>query len=241
MSNQIASCDFILGHRTYKGYRVNGSYYMSLKQIGSILNKMDNKSFSSFINSQRFKKENGGPIELIEGPANNKTFTPSLVPVKAVTRWILYWASKGDKTAYELSYDLMQQSLEVRIENNIAPITAEKVAEIQNDNPLWKLIREVARSEHFIFCDAVERKGHTPGLTHDYITKLCTGLTAQEARKLKPCVEGDETVGLNHQDDPRKLDLIRRVKYRYSILENVGSMEEQVRMAYEIETAQQQS
>lgn len=95
---------------------------------------------------------------------------------------------------------------------------------------VWRSVRHELRLTHGGFQAACQLKGHSPKCVHDMITACITGWTAEEARKLGELVEGDDSIGLNHQLSPRNLELIRRAKIVYSGL-RTGDWKTQVNKA----------
>ena len=91
----------------------------------------------------------------------------------------------------------------------------------------WQEVRDICRSTHNDFQNACLAKGHSAKAVHDLITKKITGYTAQQARDSLVLIEGDDTIGLNHQPSPLQLEQIAKAKRLYTTYRK-GSWTEQV-------------
>lgn len=225
---EIKQTTIQIGDREYDGYKGPDGYYMNLSQIGRLLNKSA-ESTSIFFTSKGFKALYGKDL-------TTSIFFPTtggkavLVPTSAVSVFIGHWTKKGSPEALQLALELMQQNLDIRIENALGPIEAEKVAELTGQSPEWLESREGLKRVHGAFQVACERKHHPAWLVHDAITFLVTGKTAEMARK-EPLVGEDDSIGLDHQPVSEDLRTIARIKLRYSGLK-AGSWQDQVNRAY---------
>lgn len=79
----------------------------------------------------------------------------------------------------------------------------------------WKASRLDTQSVHGSFVQCCKSNGYPGAMVHNYITKLITGKTASEARQL-PVVDGDPSVGLNHQPSPNQLLAIAQAKLAFT-------------------------
>lgn len=80
----------------------------------------------------------------------------------------------------------------------------------------WRRPRNHAKAAHGLFIAAYTRLKHPRNHVHDLLTTLIFGETAAQARK-KDLVdpEGDESIGLDHQEDMHKMMILADVKTKY--------------------------
>jgi len=80
----------------------------------------------------------------------------------------------------------------------------------------WHEARQLTISVHSNFVNAYMLKKHSGSQVHDLITKLITGYSASDARKMPLVEEGsDATVGLNHVISDQNLAWIAQAKANY--------------------------
>lgn len=101
----------------------------------------------------------------------------------------------------------------------------------QNFLKEWQEVRELARIAHSAFDNAVKRNKYVGRHVHDLMTMLIFGDTAKMARA-KALVHGDldPRIGLNHQDDIRKMGILYRSKIKFANLRN-GTWQDKVNRA----------
>lgn len=81
----------------------------------------------------------------------------------------------------------------------------------------WRASRLDTMSVHGSFQAACMANKYPAVHVHNLITKLVTGYTATEARKL-PLVDGEEDIALNHQPNAQELLTIAQVKLAFSAM-----------------------
>lgn len=92
----------------------------------------------------------------------------------------------------------------------------------------WKDARQFTISLQLSFQNACLAKRHPAPQVHDLITKLLTGYSAADARRM-PLVDetSAKSIGLNHQPNPQELANIAMAKANY-IRYRKGTWQEQV-------------
>lgn len=115
----------------------------------------------------------------------------------------------------KLLLSMMSDGLKVHVytDTGYAPkVTAEQI--VSGDTG-WQSLRDQAKREHMNFVNAAKAKKHSGSHVHDYITKLVTGRTATEARRLPMVNDENPLIGLNHQPSEDQMRIIIEAKRLY--------------------------
>lgn len=121
---EIKQTTIQIGDSKYDGYKGPDGYYMNLRQIGRLLDKAPS-SPSDFFASKTFKAMYCKDLSPSDFSALDGS-TAKLIETPAVAIYIQHHASKGNKLAFSLALELMQQNIDIRIENALGLIEAEK-------------------------------------------------------------------------------------------------------------------
>ena len=127
-----------------------------------------------------------------------------------------------------LLLELMSNGLKVHVYTDTGYAPTATAEQIVSGDTGWQSLRDQAKREHMNFVNATKAKKHPGSHVHDYITKLVTGRTATEARRL-PMVNENENplIGLNHQPSEAQMKIIIEAKRLYCTYKK-GTYQDQV-------------
>lgn len=117
----------------------------------------------------------------------------------------------------------------------VAPIIKDKIDALnvafEGNMKDWVEGRAYSISMHPWFQQHCVANHYPAAKVHDIMTKAIFGQTAEEAR-LKPLVLDnlDSSIGLNHQEDPERQEILAKVKRKFCLLQN-GTWQEKVNRA----------
>lgn len=124
--------------------------------------------------------------------------------------------------------ELLSSGLKVHVYTDTGYAPTATAEQIVSGDTGWQSLRDQAKREHMNFVNATKAKKHPGSHVHDYITKLVTGRTATEARRL-PMVNENENplIGLNHQPSEAQMKIIIEAKRLYCTYKK-GTYQDQV-------------
>lgn len=128
----------------------------------------------------------------------------------------------------KLLRQLLSAGLKVHVYTDTGYAPKATAEQIVSGDTGWQSLRDQAKREHMNFVNATKAKKHPGSHVHDYITKLVTGRTATEARRL-PMVNEKENplIGLNHQPSEAQMKIIIEAKRLYCTYKK-GTYQDQV-------------
>lgn len=226
----MKSIKLTIGNRTISAYSDGIEYFYSLTGMAKLVGKDD-------ISSRRFLEKIGYIARNVTLSATDKNQNPNIkaVPSQIVTAYLADQTGKGSPEALELLVALAAESLDIRASKSFGELTEVKLETIQEETANflehWKQVREMTKHAHAAMATAIKYKSHPGHLVHDLMTSEIFGDTAESARALD-LIDGDVTIGLNHQPSIEKLEHLARAKKKYSYLQK-GDWREQTLRAVE--------
>lgn len=220
----------IAGHKVEVFQLPNGEYVMSQTQASEVVGKHRNQvlRFLDSIDPEALPSQSFKCYTV----ATTDTKTPiQAIPLDVVSHYWLEQSFKGNKYAQALTKACMQETLERRADAAFNAIKAEAQYEARTawNYDQWVKSRTFSKCSHDAFQRACYDFGFRPSDVHDELTKLVTGMTANQHRQLE-LVGNDPTIGLDYVKDAHQLAVLAQAKLNFG-LQRKGTLRERCERA----------